>query len=191
MATQLNSTNLISNVIMALTITHWRIPHFWLVHRFMHPWRTEYFPDVGKFLYRHVHAIHHKSYNTTAFSGTNMHPVESTVYYSAALLVLPLGALFGPLHPCIALGYLVDLAMGAWIGHDGFEFPGGGDFYHSLHHQYFDCNYGTSQVPIDYMLGLFAASKEDVGKIWRKKPSGRDANDTFVQPDSSSFDKVK
>jgi sterol desaturase/sphingolipid hydroxylase (fatty acid hydroxylase superfamily) len=33
-----------------------------------------------------VHSLHHKSYNPTAFSGTNMHPVESTLYYSAALI---------------------------------------------------------------------------------------------------------
>jgi len=45
------------------------------------PWsgevRTTHVPDVGKFLYRHVHAQHHKSYLPTAFSGTNMHPVEA------------------------------------------------------------------------------------------------------------------
>ena len=36
-------------------------------------------PDVGKFLYRKVHSLHHKSYNPTAFSGTSMHVVEATV----------------------------------------------------------------------------------------------------------------
>ena len=41
-----------------------------------------------------VHALHHKSYNPTAFSGTNMHPVEATLYYSAALIPVALG-----LHP--------------------------------------------------------------------------------------------
>ena len=187
---RLTSESPISHLILALTITHWRIPHFWLIHRVMHPWKTDYFPDVGKFLYRHVHSLHHKSYNTTAFSGTNMHPVESTLYYSAALLCFPLGVLFGPLHPCIGLGCLIDLGMGAWIGHDGFLFPGGGDYFHSLHHQHFDCNYGAPHVPIDKMLGLFAGSKEDLAKIWSKKPAGRNANDTYVQSDSPS-DKVE
>ena len=181
----------ILHIVLALTITHWRIPHFWAVHRVMHPWKIDYIPDVGKFLYRYVHSLHHKSYNTTAFSGTNMHPVEATLYYSAALLVIPFGALFGSLHPCIAVGCLVDLAMGAWIGHDGFLFPGGGDYFHSLHHQHFDCNYGSPHVPIDYLVGVFAASKEEVGQIWKKKPSGRNANDTFVQPDSPVNNKVE
>jgi hypothetical protein len=26
--------------ILAATITHWRIPHFFFLHRFMHPWRV-------------------------------------------------------------------------------------------------------------------------------------------------------
>jgi sterol desaturase/sphingolipid hydroxylase (fatty acid hydroxylase superfamily) len=37
-------------------------------------------PDVGRFLYKHVHSLHHKSYNPTAFSGTSMHPVEAFMY---------------------------------------------------------------------------------------------------------------
>ena len=48
-----------------------------------------------------VHSLHHKSYNPTAFSGTNMHPVEATLYYTAALIPVSLG-----LHPVHALGEL-------------------------------------------------------------------------------------
>ena len=107
-----------TTLLWAITITHWRVPHFWVIHRSMHPWRVEGIPDVGKFLYRHVHSLHHKSYNPTAFSGTNMHPVESTLYYSAAFIPVFFGA-----HPAIALGCLVDCAVGAWLGHDGFQFP--------------------------------------------------------------------
>ena len=81
----------------------------------MHPWRTTSVPDIGKFLYRQVHSLHHKSYNPTAFSGTNMHPVEATLYYSAALIPVCLGV-----HPVHSLAVIVDCAMGAWLGHDGF-----------------------------------------------------------------------
>ena len=73
-------------------------------------------PDVGKFVYRHVHSLHHKSYNPTAFSGTSMHPVEASLYYSVGILP----ALFG-LHPSLALGCIADCAFGAWLGHDGFQ----------------------------------------------------------------------
>ena len=113
------------HVILALTITHWRIPHFYLIHRGMHPWRTKYFPDVGRFLYRHVHALHHKSYNPTAFSGTSMHPVEATAYYSAAFVILPANV-----HITIPLACIIDCGVGAWLGHDGFQVPGVGDVFH-------------------------------------------------------------
>ena len=73
-------------------------------------------PDVGKFVYRHVHSLHHKSYNPTAFSGTSMHPVEATLYYTAACMPALLG-----FHPVLALGCIADCAFGAWLGHDGFQ----------------------------------------------------------------------
>ena len=70
-----------------------------------------------------------------------MHPVEATLYYTAALIPVSLG-----LHPVHALGkvfsaffnifiqcslaVIVDCAMGAWLGHDGFMWPGSGDYFH-------------------------------------------------------------
>lgn len=145
----------------ALLITHWRVPHFYVVHRVMHPWKTSAIPDFGKVLYKHVHSLHHKSYNPTAFSGTSMHPVESLLYYSACFIPIPFGC-----HPSVVLGCLIDCAVGAWLGHDGFEFPGSGDLFHQLHHAHFDCNYGTSIIPLDYFFGTAAASKGDLRRIW-------------------------
>ncbi|KAH8075758.1 fatty acid hydroxylase-like protein [Aureococcus anophagefferens] len=156
------------NVFLILTLTHWRIPHFWLIHRGMHPWKAKGVPDVGKFLYKHVHSLHHKSSNPTAFSGTNMHPVEATLYFSAALLVVPLGV-----HPSIPLACVVDCAVGAWLGHDGFQWPGSGDYFHQLHHAHFDCNYGAMHVPIDKWLGTYAGCKEDLKAIWGKRAADR------------------
>jgi len=171
----------ILHFILAFTITHLRIPHFYFIHRAMHPWKTDYLPDVGKFLYKQVHSLHHKSYNITAFSGTNMHPIESTLYYTAWIMCIPL-----KVHPIIALGIIVDCAMGAWIGHDGHVYPGAGDFYHTLHHMHFDCNYGSPHIPLDYLSGVFARSSEDVKRMWGKKASGRDGNNTYVHNDSPS-----
>ena len=102
-----------------------------------------------------------------------MHPVESTLYYSAALL----GFFF---HPAITVACIIDCAVGAWLGHDGFQWPGSGDFFHHLHHENFDCNYGAMHVPIDKWLGTFAAKREDMKNIWRKQKSGREANTTPV-----------
>lgn len=147
-----------------LGTTHWRVPHFYFVHRGMHPWKTTSVPDVGAFLYKHVHSLHHKSYNPTAFSGTNMHPVESTLYFSAAFICVPFGC-----HPAIFLGCIVDCAVGAWLGHDGFQWPGSGDFFHQLHHENFNCNYGAMHFPMDKWFGSYAGSKADMKKIWSGK----------------------
>jgi len=166
---------------LTATITHWRIPHFYFIHRFMHPWRIKGVPDVGKFVYRHVHSLHHKSYNPTAFSGTSMHPVEATLYYTAGCMP----ALFG-FHPVLALGCIADCAFGAWLGHDGFQWPGSGDYFHNLHHKHFDCNYGAMHVPMDYWFGTYAGGKEDIATIWRGgEKAGEEANETTVHEASS------
>jgi len=149
------------NVVLVLTITHYRIPHFYVMHRAMHPWKTKTIPDLGKVLYKQVHSLHHKSYNPTAFSGTSMHPIESTLYYTAGFIPVAFG-----LHPVYALACIVDCGVGAWLGHDGFQWPGNGDYFHLLHHAHFDCNYGAMHVPLDWLFGTFAGSKEEVRKIW-------------------------
>jgi sterol desaturase/sphingolipid hydroxylase (fatty acid hydroxylase superfamily) len=146
------------NILWVLLITHWRVPHFYLVHRIMHPWKTTGFvPDIGKFLYKHIHSLHHKSHNPTAFSGTSMHPIESLLYYSAAGIAICCGK-----HCSIVLACVVDCAVGAWLGHDGFRFPGSGDDFHQLHHAHFDCNYGTSIDAIDYWMGTSISKKSDL-----------------------------
>jgi len=159
-----NTLATIYTLFFILTCTHWRIPHFYVIHRAMHPWHIDGIPDVGKFLYKHVHKLHHKSYNPTAFSGTSMHPVESTAYYTAALIAVVFG-----LHPVVFLQCIVDCAVGAWLGHDGFQWPGSGDYFHQLHHMHFNCNYGAMHVPIDKWMGTFAGCGEDIAKIWKSK----------------------
>lgn len=44
-----------------LSMPYWRIVHFYVVHRGMHKWGTKSIPDVGAWLYRWVHSLHHKS----------------------------------------------------------------------------------------------------------------------------------
>jgi sterol desaturase/sphingolipid hydroxylase (fatty acid hydroxylase superfamily) len=149
------------NAIAILFITHWRIPHFYVIHRGMHPWNNPNLPDVGRFLYKWVHSLHHKSYNPTAFSGTSMHWFEATAYYSASLCIVPFGV-----NPAIPLACIIDCGVGAWLGHDGFSFPGSTDVFHMRHHTSFDCNYGAQHVPIDKWVGTFAADEDSLDVIW-------------------------
>jgi sterol desaturase/sphingolipid hydroxylase (fatty acid hydroxylase superfamily) len=110
-----------------LSMPYFRILHFFCIHRAMHAglvvpllgW------DVGAFLYKHVHSLHHKSRNPTAWSGVSMHPVESSAYYSAMLIPALLGA-----HPMIFLFYKFDLTIAALIGHDGHGAPATGSHDH-------------------------------------------------------------
>jgi len=150
------------------TMFYWRITHFYFLHRGMHPWFDRKAGlaqgDIGAFLYRWVHAHHHKSYNPTAFSGISMTPVESIGYLSAALIPL----LFrSGCHPFIVLYTKLDLVIGAQIGHDGFDEPGGASYYHQLHHAHFECNYGDAAVPLDWLFGTF----ED-GSRWAGSDAG-------------------
>jgi len=169
-------------VLIGASVNFWRSAHFHFLHRTMHPWRTTVVPDLGKFLYRHVHSVHHKSSNPTAFSGTNMHPVEATGYYSAALIPV----LWGNCHPIFSLTVIIDCAIGAWLSHDGFSWPGSGEYFHMLHHRHFDCNYGGVHVPLDWLFGTYAASKEDVKKIWGRKECGEKVNESVLQPEGTS-----
>merc|ERR1711874_638210 len=96
---------------------------------------------------------------------------------------------------CVCVFVCVFVCVGvvpaAWLGHDGFMWPGSGDYFHMLHHKHFDCNYGAMHVPLDYLFGTYAGSKQEVSQIWGSKPSGEEANDTPVHQASNKQDKVE
>lgn len=102
---------------------------FYAMHRCMHPWGIQGVPDVGAWLYKHVHALHHVSRNPTAWSGISMHPVESALFFSYALFP----ALFGA-HPIACVYIEMNLICAALLGHSGFANPAGGSHPHYLHH---------------------------------------------------------
>ena len=155
-------------LVWLFTMPYWRLAHFYCVHRMMHKWHTRsseswllrQVPDFGDFLYKNVHALHHLSKNPTAWSGVSMHPVESTIYYTAMLIPVLLGA-----HPIVLFYTKFDLTMAALIGHDGYGFPGGGSQPHWLHHAMVDVNYGENYAPFDWLFGTFAATEEDAVKL--------------------------
>merc|ERR1712023_81864 len=88
------------SVFQLALVVYWRDFHFFFVHRLMHPWFHYKLGlkdgDVGAFLYRHVHSLHHKSHNPGPWSGLSMHPVEHALYYTCTLL--PLVTTLHPLH---------------------------------------------------------------------------------------------
>ena len=142
--------------------------HFYGIHRLLH---------VGK-LYTHVHSWHHKNIQTGPWSGLAMHPIESGLLRADVLLFLII-----PSHPIHALFLFMHSTMGAPTSHAGFDqikigkstrVPVG-DFFHQLHHRFFDCNYGTDETPWDEWFGTFhdgtdeanAMIKDRRAKIWK------------------------
>jgi len=166
-----------------LLVTYWREFHFYWVHRMMHPWWNRKYGlkegDVGAFLYRHFHSLHHKSYNPGPFSGLSMHPVEHFLYYTCSLLCLvfqlhPIHFLYAKFHADIA-------PIG---GHDGYAAPGGGADFHWLHHAKFECNYGVPLVDFDKLFGTWLDYKDYKKSISSKEssPSSSKSNSSTSKP---------
>jgi lathosterol oxidase len=128
--------------------------HFYWVHRLLH-WPP---------LYKRFHDLHHRNLNIGPWSGLSMHPVESLLYLSAVLIHFAV-----PTHPVIFLVHMFTKAMGPSFSHAGFEkvlvkdrpAVHAGDFHHQLHHRYFECNYGTIEIPWDKWFGSFHDGTEE------------------------------
>ena len=87
-----------------------------------------------------------------------MHPVESFILMTDVVIFLVV-----PAHPIHVLFLMFHHGIGAPTSHAGFDklrLRGSisievGDFYHQLHHKYFDCNYGTCETPWDRWFNTF------------------------------------
>lgn len=135
--------------ILMLVIPLIRDVHFFLIHRLIH-WGP---------LYRWVHYLHHNNVDCGPFTGLSMHPVEHIAYFSGVILHWVL-----PSHPIHALFHLQHAALSPAQGHAGFDrivMGDGvgvktGDYFHYLHHKYFECNYGADGgMPLDEWFGSF------------------------------------
>lgn len=175
-----------ATVLWLLSMPYWRLAHFYVLHRGMHRWNTKSIPDVGAFIYRWVHSLHHKSKNPTSWSGISMHPVESSGYYTAMLVPVLFGA-----HPLVMLYTKMDLTMAALIGHDGFGAPpGGGSQPHYLHHALVDCNYGENYAPFDWLFGTFVANEAEFQALLAARESKSKSKAVEVEaPKSGSSSK--
>jgi sterol desaturase/sphingolipid hydroxylase (fatty acid hydroxylase superfamily) len=134
--------------LLLLALPYIQIVHFYCMHRLMHKWGVS--PDIGAWLYRHVHALHHQSRDPTAFSGISMHPVESALFFTTMLLAALAGA-----HPIVILHCKFYNIVVAMLGHESFGAPSTGGHGHWLHHQLVEVNYGGNFVPLDWLFGTY------------------------------------
>ena len=161
-------------IALIVLIPIWAGFHFYWLHRLLH---------VGR-LYTWVHCWHHKNINTGPWSGLAMHPVESFFLMFDTMIFFLI-----PCHPVHVIFLLFHHGIGAPTSHAGFErIKLGrarfalGDFFHQLHHKFFDCNYGTGETPWDKWFDTFhdgttrgnGQIKQRRAKIWGdKKDDGK------------------
>ncbi len=134
-------------IILLILLPIWAAVHFYGLHRLLH---REPF-------YSKIHAWHHKNVNTGPWSGLAMHPVESFFLMFDTIIFFIL-----PAHPVHVIFLLFHHGIGAPTSHAGFHHLkiGAfkfelGDFYHQLHHRFFECNYGTTETPWDEYFDTF------------------------------------
>ncbi len=155
-------------IALFLLIPIWESFYFYWIHRFLH-WPP---------LYRRVHAVHHRNVNVGPWSGLSMHPVEHVIFLGSVLIHFVV-----PAHPLHILYHMQYLTLTAATTHSGFE---GllvrdrnrlalGTFHHQMHHRYFECNYGSLEVPWDKVFGSFhdgTAAADERMRARRRRMTG-------------------
>jgi len=132
----------------------WGSLHFYWVHRALHL----------PMLYKVAHALHHRNVNVGPWSGISMHPIEHAIYFSSLLIHFVV-----PTSPMHILFHVYTFTLHPICSHSGFDglIAAGakraqlGDFFHQLHHRYFECNYGTVEMPWDRWFGTFHDGSEE------------------------------
>ena len=86
-----------------------------------------------------------------------MHPIEHLLYYSCMLIHWVVAS-----HPIHMMMNGQHATFAAIWGHGGFDelvvkdgvtITSAASYYHSLHHRYFECNYGEMGMPFDHWFG--------------------------------------
>lgn len=125
--------------------------YFYWTHRIMHHPK----------LFRHFHAVHHRSVNPTPFTAYSFNPGEAAVNF----MVIPLYAAIVPVHGVATLIYMWLMIVRNALGHCGYELmPRGWTrnpwlnwsttiTHHDMHHEKMTGNYGLYFTWWDKWMG--------------------------------------
>lgn len=135
-------------VALFVIVPWWNSLWFYMIHRALH-WPL---------LYRLIHHVHHRNVSVGPWSGNAMHPLEHVIWMSGAFIYAIIAC--NPVH--ILFSQYLSI-LGAVTSHSGYEglvigtkrVMRMGDFFHQLHHRFYECNYGTSEVGCDKWAGSF------------------------------------
>lgn len=144
----------------------WYSFYFYWVHR------GEHWPP----LYRLAHSLHHRNINVGPWSGFSMHPVEHLLYVASPVIHLVVPS--SPLHVIFHLQFTVLISVITHTGYGNLLVKGKrvmdlGYFFHQLHHRYFDCNYGTDEMPWDKWFGTFHDGTPEATERMRRRRRAR------------------
>jgi len=135
-------------IALFFVIPIWESFYFYWIHRFLHV------PSM----YKDIHSLHHRNTNVGPWSGLSMHPVEHVLFLGSVLIHFIVAA--SPVHIIYHLQYY---ALSSATTHTGFsglfckdkKLLPLGTYHHQLHHRYFECNYGSLELPLDKWFGTF------------------------------------
>ena len=135
-------------VALFFLIPIWESFYFYWIHRLLHV----------PFLYRRVHALHHRNINVGPWSGMSMHPAEHALFLGSVFIHFIVPA--NPVHIIYHLQYFALTAVTTHTGFEGMLIRDQnrlklGTFHHQMHHRYFECNYGSLEIPWDRLFGSF------------------------------------
>lgn len=156
------ASNPIWFVLALIVLPIWSAFHFYWVHRLLHV----------PFIYKHVHALHHRNVNIGPWSGNSMHPIEHLLYFTTLCIHWVVAS-----HPIHLIFHVIYQGPGASMSHTGYEDLlikdkrrlALGTFYHQLHHRYYECNYGNQEMPWDRWFGTFNDGTEEATQITRDR----------------------
>ena len=102
---------------------------------------NHYIMHKNKFLYKHVHSIHHEYRESIAITTHYVHFVEHLIgnlfpVFIGAIILLP--------HPFVVMFWILLIVMNALHNHSGFAFPYlSYSVHHDWHHFYFNSSYSS------------------------------------------------
>ncbi len=145
--------------------------YFYWMHRFMHV----------KWVYPHVHLVHHRSISPTPWASFSFHPIEGVLEATGLVLLV----YFMPIHMYAMWSFLIFMTVFNVLGHLGYEiFPYGNTrswawwwhntvSHHDMHHKYFNSNFGIYFNWWDKWMGTnHEKYHEEFDKIAGAKPAG-------------------
>lgn len=154
---------------------------FYWTHRMMH-WKP---------LFPYFHRVHHQSHNPTPWASFSFQPLEAVVQ----AMIFPLAALIMPLHPVVAVLWLLYMTLMNVFGHLGFEILPAGfvrnrfwrwhntSVHHNMHHRYVHCNYGLYFNIWDRWMGTnHPRYEEEYDRVCNAKANTGEKNDGSSTP---------